>query len=364
MVLRHFQDGGEKEREEARQAAFLMGGVVICSLLFNSTSTKFLIRVLELSKPTPTQLNLFREVKTKMKRSLNNIIAIAEDQHPINPLGSSSLKDIDVGDYELLKEKRFRFRLAMKRKIQVLANHFLVSEFSSQILLYHLYLQSSERAAWDGLLDKICSSRLPHAFSRAHENVISCGKGMGPQRLWFSVIKYFTRKWAGFACEIAFAFLAAHEEGRKRMTSLYTDEETIHQESLEDCEKPAAFLDLMHQHAAPVLRKMKSDQVRHTCRWYGRKYLLLLLRTGVLQMSDFESINKDLVAYCEQVRNINFQLRGTTARDFFPFACAKFAEDEEEIINKWPPTEDHTNMAVLTERDLPEIRRQVESMDL
>ena len=74
MVLR---DLPSEEKEGGQQAAFLMSGIVILTLLINSSSTNFLIRTLKLAKATPSEERILKQVRKQCEDRMHTIISFA-----------------------------------------------------------------------------------------------------------------------------------------------------------------------------------------------------------------------------------------------------------------------------------------------
>ena len=272
----------EDDLENVHQAAFLMAGVVICTLLFNSTSTKCLIAALELTKQSPAQEKLFKEIKWKIKESMRQIIRFASsgDYEPLAnfQFSFSSVRDAGTDgnapmirhertqklcDSNILKEKRFRFLLTMKRKVTILHNHLLIGEVTTQLCLWildsSLKKTDSPFELWSGFLDGFCSADAATKYER-------CMKSR-KTNMFHSVYSYFLRKWLVMACEIAFAFLSAHEEGREAISGLfsesYTNEtESIIAESFMESEPSVRFLNIIKEICPGILQKLKANRVR------------------------------------------------------------------------------------------------------
>jgi NhaP-type Na+/H+ or K+/H+ antiporter len=344
-----------EDLDNAHEAAFLMAGVVISTLLFNSTSTKFLIAALELTKHSPAQEKMFREIKWKIKESMRQIIRFASsgDYEPLShfQFSFSSVRDPGLDgnapmirhektqklcDSNILKEKRFRFLLTMKRKVTILHNHLLIGEVTTQLLLWvcesSLKRTDAPLQLWSSL-GGFCSEAVAAKYERCVES---------KERSIFHVRQYFYRKMLVLGCEIAFAFLSAHEEGREAISGLfsetYTNEtEAIIAESLMESEPSVTFLNYIKDTCPGILQKLKANQVRHSCFWEARKEVSILAMNGTIEHQDRIKLMKSVSAFCDRIRTLEFTLSSSyfaaqgklvDNKDLFPFGYLSLLEEE------------------------------------
>ena len=167
---------------------------------------------------------------------------------------------------------------------------------------------------WSGLLANICRAHVADGYN-------SCS----------GLQKMIWRKFLTLGSEIAFGFLAGHAEARSALKGLSGgSEEILIQESLRDSSRAAYFLNYLKENAPAIIKKLKvrfffpflvklffaltlssslkTDQVRHTCRWYSNKQILAFLANGVLEIKDRSSILESVNKSCENIRKINFDL--------------------------------------------------------
>mmetsp|Transcript_97 Transcript_97/g.260 ORF Transcript_97/g.260 Transcript_97/m.260 type:complete len:760 (+) Transcript_97:194-2473(+) len=330
MVLR---DLPSEEKEGGQQAAFLMSGIVILTLLINSSSTNFLIRTLKLAKATPSEERILKQVRKQCEDRMHTIISFARNSNysPLDEFRMSfrtTILGIAQDEGEILREKRFRFMLCMKRKVTILHNHLLIGDLSCHILLWVLQQHALRRAGvemdiWSGLLANICRAHVADGYN-------SCS----------GLQKMIWRKFLTLGSEIAFGFLAGHAEARSALKGLSGgSEEILIQESLRDSSRAAYFLNYLKENAPAIIKKLKTDQVRHTCRWYSNKQILAFLANGVLEIKDRSSILESVNKSCENIRKINFDLGNNiftpeqdNQTDLYPFGCAMLLEEEEVIV--------------------------------
>lgn len=108
--------------KQAHEAAFFMSGVVIITLLLNSTTTEILIKVLRLSQPSDAQVRVMNEIEGKIRSIFNGILSFAMNENKSifaskkgnggparSPLPELHRVSQEIVDRPVIREKRFRY---------------------------------------------------------------------------------------------------------------------------------------------------------------------------------------------------------------------------------------------------------------
>uniref|UniRef100_A0A0E0RKL9 Cyclic nucleotide-binding domain-containing protein n=1 Tax=Oryza rufipogon TaxID=4529 RepID=A0A0E0RKL9_ORYRU len=289
---------------------FFTGGIVFLTLIFNGSTTQFLLHLLGMDRLAATKLRILNYTKYEMLNKALEAFGDLRDDEELGPPADwvtvkkyiTCLNDLDdepvhphaVSDRNdrmhtmNLRDIRVRLLNGVQAAYWGMLEEGRITQATANILMRSVdeamdLVPTQELCDWKGLRSNV---HFPNYYRFLQMSRL-------PRRL----ITYFTVERLESGCYICAAFLRAHRIARRQLHDFLGDSEVariVIDESNAEGEEARKFLEDVRVTFPQVLRVLKTRQVTYSVLTHLSEYIQNLQKTGLLEEKEMAHLDDAL----------------------------------------------------------------------
>ncbi|ONM02454.1 Sodium/hydrogen exchanger 7 [Zea mays] len=288
---------------------FFTGGIVFLTLIFNGSTTQFLLHILGMDKLLPTKLRILKYTRYEMLKKALEAFGELRDDEELGPADWVTVKKYitclndldyepehphDVGDEDdcmhimNLTDIRVRLLNGVQAAYWGMLEEGRITQVTANILMRSVdeamdLVSGQTLCDWKGLKSNV---QFPNYY-----------RFLQRSRLPRKLVTYFTVERLESGCYICAAFLRAHRIARRQLHDFLGDSEvarTVIDESNAEGEEARKFLEDVRVTFPQVLRVLKTRQVTYSVLTHLSEYIQNLQKTGLLEEKEMVHLDDAL----------------------------------------------------------------------
>ncbi|CAM0147134.1 unnamed protein product [Urochloa decumbens] len=288
---------------------FFTGGIVFLTLIFNGSSTQFLLHMLGMDKLSATKLRILKYTRYEMLNKALEAFGELRDDEELGPADWATVKkhitclnDLDddpehphdVGDKDdhmhtmNLRDIRVRLLNGVQAAYWGMLEEGRITQATANILMRSVdeamdLVSRQSLCDWKGLKSNV---QFPSYY-----------RFLQMSRLPRKLVTYFTVERLESGCYICAAFLRAHRIARRQLHDFLGDSEVariVIDESNAEGEEARKFLEDVRVTFPQVLRVLKTRQVTYSVLTHLSEYIQNLQKTGLLEEKEMVHLDDAL----------------------------------------------------------------------
>ncbi|CAN6339204.1 unnamed protein product [Urochloa humidicola] len=288
---------------------FFTGGIVFLTLIFNGSTTQFLLHMLGMDKLSATKLRILKYTRYEMLNKALEAFGELRDDEELGPADWATVKkhitclnDLDddpehphdVGDKDdhmhtmNLRDIRVRLLNGVQAAYWGMLEEGRITQATANILMRSVdeamdLVSRQPLCDWKGLKSNV---QFPSYY-----------RFLQMSRLPRKLVTYFTVERLESGCYICAAFLRAHRIARRQLHDFLGDSEVariVIDESNAEGEEARKFLEDVRVTFPQVLRVLKTRQVTYSVLTHLSEYIQNLQKTGLLEEKEMVHLDDAL----------------------------------------------------------------------
>ncbi|KAG2622513.1 hypothetical protein PVAP13_3NG262700 [Panicum virgatum] len=288
---------------------FFTGGIVFLTLIFNGSTTQFLLHILGMDKLSATKLRILKYTRYEMLNKALEAFGELRDDEELGPADWATVKkhitclndldddpehphDVDDEDDHVhtmnIRDIRVRLLNGVQSAYWAMLEEGRINQVTANILMRSVdeamdLVSRQPLCDWKGLKSNV---QFPGYY-----------RFLQMSRLPRKLVTYFTVERLESGCYICAAFLRAHRIARRQLHDFLGDSEVariVIDESNAEGEEARKFLEDVQVTFPQVLRVLKTRQVTYSVLTHLSEYIQNLQKTGLLEEKEMVHLDDAL----------------------------------------------------------------------
>ncbi|KAG2631030.1 hypothetical protein PVAP13_3KG576900 [Panicum virgatum] len=288
---------------------FFTGGIVFLTLIFNGSTTQFLLHILGMDKLSATKLRILKYTRYEMLNKALEAFGELRDDEELGPADWATVKkhitclndldddpehphDVDDRDDHVhtmnIRDIRVRLLNGVQAAYWAMLEEGRINQATANILMRSVdeamdLVSRQPLCDWKGLKSNV---QFPSYY-----------RFLQMSRLPRKLVTYFTVERLESGCYICAAFLRAHRIARRQLHDFLGDSEVariVIDESNAEGEEARKFLEDVRVTFPQVLRVLKTRQVTYSVLAHLSEYIQNLQKTGLLEEKEMVHLDDAL----------------------------------------------------------------------
>jgi len=288
---------------------FFTGGIVFLTLIFNGSTTQFLLHILGMDKLSATKLRILKYTRYEMLNKALEAFGELRDDEELGPADWATVKkhitclndldddpehphDVDDEDDHVhtmnIRDIRVRLLNGVQASYWAMLEEGRINQATANILMRSVdeamdLVSRQPLCDWKGLKSNV---QFPSYY-----------RFLQMSRLPRKLVTYFTVERLESGCYICAAFLRAHRIARRQLHDFLGDSEVariVIDESNAEGEEARKFLEDVRVTFPQVLRVLKTRQVTYSVLAHLSEYIQNLQKTGLLEEKEMVHLDDAL----------------------------------------------------------------------